>query len=103
MTHETERKVFTDQMRKRRAEAPAPLPEKPSPEVHSPDSPVSGNHPTGARGVDHPVLTGQVPAYPEPPECPAHKEVQHRDGNPPWCNSCGWRHGVISLARKIGP
>ena len=26
------------------------------------------------------------------PECDSHKEVQHRDGKPPWCNNCGWRH-----------
>lgn len=38
----------------------------------------------------------------EPPECENHKEVQHRDGNPPWCNSCGWRHMVPAKpARKI--
>lgn len=30
----------------------------------------------------------------EPPECPDHKEVQHRDMKPPWCNTCGWRRAV---------
>lgn len=27
------------------------------------------------------------------PDCPNHKEVQHRDGKPPWCNRCGWNRG----------
>jgi hypothetical protein len=25
--------------------------------------------------------------------CENHKEVQHRDAKPPWCNSCGWSVG----------
>ena len=24
-----------------------------------------------------------------PPTCTAHNPVQHRDGKPPWCNTCG--------------
>lgn len=36
--------------------------------------------------VDQPDLTGA-------PDCPNHKEVQHRDGKPPWCNRCGWNRG----------
>lgn len=28
-----------------------------------------------------------------PPPCPDHREVQHRDGKPPWCPRCGWNHG----------
>lgn len=27
------------------------------------------------------------------PPCPDHREVQHRDGNPPWCKACGWNRG----------
>jgi hypothetical protein len=30
----------------------------------------------------------------DPSPCDEHKEVQHRDGNPPWCNACGWRHAT---------
>lgn len=22
--------------------------------------------------------------------CPHHNAVQHRDGKPPWCSTCGW-------------
>jgi len=46
-----------------------------------------------------PVVTGQVPVgspgpdNPEPPPCDAHREVQHRDRRPPWCDNCGWSHG----------
>ena len=29
----------------------------------------------------------------EPPTCPNHREVQHRDRNPPWCPDCGWNPG----------
>ena len=29
----------------------------------------------------------------KPPPCPDHREVQHRDGKPPWCKSCGWHYG----------
>lgn len=39
------------------------------------------------------VLTGQVRMKPEFPECDGHKEVQHRDGLPPWCRKCGWNRG----------
>lgn len=28
-----------------------------------------------------------------PPGCVEHKEVQHRDGKPRWCNACGWNWG----------
>lgn len=27
------------------------------------------------------------------PDCPDHREVQHRDYQPPWCNACGWNRG----------
>lgn len=27
------------------------------------------------------------------PPCAGHKEVQHRDGKPPWCDACGWNRG----------
>lgn len=51
-----------------------------------------------------PVLTGQVPVSGnEPPPCPQHREVQHRDAKPPWCNRCGWRRGTTATsARKLG-
>lgn len=45
-------------------------------------------------GNDDPVLTGQVAVPEQPPVCPDHVEVQHRDGKPPWCNRCGWQHRV---------
>lgn len=48
-----------------------------------------------------PVLTGQVPAHPWP-ECPDHREVQHRDRKPPWCNTCGWNRGQTIPPRQIG-
>lgn len=32
----------------------------------------------------------KAPSY---PECPAHREFQHRDGKPPWCPDCGWNRG----------
>lgn len=50
------------------------------------------------------VLTGQVSVSGnEPPPCSDHKEVQHRDARPPWCNSCGWTYGRPAIpARKIG-
>ena len=35
---------------------------------------------------------GDRPAEPWP-DCPAHREVQHRDGQPPWCKACGWARG----------
>lgn len=52
------------------------------------------------------VLTGQVPATPERvsgngvPECPDHKEVQHRDMEAPWCNTCGWNRGKPAVAAE---
>lgn len=27
------------------------------------------------------------------PDCPNHREFQHRDGKPPWCPDCGWNRG----------
>jgi hypothetical protein len=51
------------------------------------------------------VLTGQVPIQvggrraARPPVCREHREVQHRDGKPPWCNACGWSHGQ----HAVGP
>lgn len=55
------------------------------------------------------ALTGQVRVTPvsgnetEPPPCPQHRETQHRDGQPKWCNRCGWTHGrPATPARKIG-
>ena len=60
------------------------------------------------------VLTGQVPvgswkdeapAFPETdedealfPPCENHREVQHRDAKPPWCDSCGWNRGRPAIA-----
>lgn len=38
-----------------------------------------------------------------PPACHSHHETQHRDGNPPWCRTCGWHHGrTATPAVKIG-
>lgn len=31
------------------------------------------------------------------PECDNHREVQHRDGQSPWCNTCGWNRGRGSV------
>lgn len=42
--------------------------------------------------VQEPSLTVQ-----EPPSCPNHKEVQHRDRKLPWCNECGWRYATPSI------
>ena len=37
-----------------------------------------------------------------PPPCEDHREVQHRDRRPPWCDSCGWRHEVPARpAQKV--
>lgn len=36
------------------------------------------------------------------PPCPNHKEVQHRDRMPPWCNACGWRWATFGTpSRKV--
>lgn len=45
--------------------------------------------------VEGGALEGEGPngASIVPPPCEDHHEVQHRDHKPPWCNSCGWRHG----------
>ena len=38
----------------------------------------------------------------QPPPCPNHREVQHRDGKPPWCPDCGWNRGRPAVpARQI--
>lgn len=37
------------------------------------------------------------------PHCPNHKEVQHRDGKPPWCNRCGWNRGSEGREDDPGP
>jgi hypothetical protein len=31
------------------------------------------------------------------PECGNHVAVQHRDGKPPWCDSCGWNRGQAAV------
>ena len=37
------------------------------------------------------------------PECPEHREIQHRDGQPPWCHACGWNRGRPAIPpRKLG-
>lgn len=49
------------------------------------------------------VLTGQVRAVTPWPECRAHKEVQHRDAKPPWCDRCGWNRGRTAVEpAKVG-
>ena len=38
----------------------------------------------------------------QPPPCPNHREVQHRDRKPPWCPDCGWNRGRPAVpARQI--
>ena len=32
------------------------------------------------------------------PGCADHREVQHRDRQPPWCDECGWSRGSIQYA-----
>lgn len=45
------------------------------------------------------VITGQVPVF---PACRDHKEIQHRDGQPPWCRHCGWNRGTPGApARQV--
>lgn len=45
------------------------------------------------RGMCDLTTNGLTP-QPDPwPDCPKHKEVQHRDGMSPWCNACGWNRG----------
>lgn len=50
-------------------------------------------------GVERPWLIGKLEAlltmgsHPHWPFCPDHLEVQHRDGKPPWCETCGWNRG----------
>lgn len=34
------------------------------------------------------------------PPCDNHNEFQHRDGKPPWCNTCGWSHAKYIPATK---
>lgn len=43
------------------------------------------------------VMTGQVPVY---PDCREHREVNHNDGAPPWCNRCGWHRGADGTPAK---
>jgi hypothetical protein len=44
-----------------------------------------------------------TPGRAAPPDCPEHREVQHRDGKPAWCRTCGWRHGrPATPAVKLG-
>lgn len=58
------------------------------------------------------ALTAKAAAV-TPPPCANHKETQHRDAKPPWCNACGWRHAKPgtpaaklsrpSLTEKVNP
>lgn len=34
------------------------------------------------------------------PPCESHKEVQHRDAKPPWCDRCGWNRGRPALPAR---
>lgn len=36
-----------------------------------------------------------------PPACANHLEQQHPDGNPPWCDACGWTHGQPAVAARL--
>ena len=55
------------------------------------------------------VVHGEHPGGPQslrkPDPCPDHKPVQHRDGKPPWCKTCGLTaagHEPVSLlGRKV--
>ena len=49
-----------------------------------------------ADGTVQGVLTGQV-LMTTPPECEDHREVQHRDGRGPWCDTCGWSHRRVTV------
>lgn len=33
--------------------------------------------------------------------CPDHKPVQHRDGSPPWCNTCGRTLGGLKPTSRL--
>lgn len=54
--------------------------------------------------IDH--LQRVADSIPEPPGahikgapgCADHREVQHRDRQPPWCDECGWSRGSIQYA-----
>lgn len=34
------------------------------------------------------------------PRCDDHREHQHRDGKPPWCNRCGWNRGRPAIVAQ---
>jgi hypothetical protein len=42
-------------------------------------------------------MTDETPSH-EPPPCENHREVQHRDRLPPWCDACGWNRGRPAIA-----
>ena len=36
-----------------------------------------------------------------PPPCQNHREVQYRDGKPPWCEACGWSWGSFGVSAAL--
>lgn len=65
---------------------------------------VHGDLPIATRDSDGGTGGGPTTtATPTMPACRNHRELQHRDGNPPWCRSCGWHRGrPATPALKIG-
>ena len=58
------------------------------------DVPSSGYHYSSKPGLigsgRYSCLRPSVLKFPRPlGDCPDHRLVQHRDGEPPWCNNCG--------------
>jgi hypothetical protein len=50
-----------------------------------------------------PLVDAAVSGNEPPPPCLDHREIQHRDGKPPWCDACGWRHEMPARpAMKLG-
>lgn len=62
-------------------------------QVTVPDSTVSGNPPSGNPPSGTPDAIEAGTNNTDFPECDNHIEYQHRDGNRPWCRSCGWSRG----------
>lgn len=44
------------------------------------------------------LLDGKDAEKQDYPTCPDHREVQHRDRKPPWCDTCGWNRGRPAIA-----
>lgn len=46
------------------------------------------------------LLRGE-PTAPEPWQHEGHKPTQHRDGKPPWCNTCGWSSPIRAVPAAL--